>query len=65
VVLPASATSAGFEFSAGDGADTPVTDGMALVWVPRSITVAPDAKVRVRAWDAHEKVVYDGMVPLE
>jgi hypothetical protein len=64
VVLPASATSAGIEFGNGDGADTPVTDGMALGWVPRSIAVTPDAKVRVRAFGADGEVVYDGMVPL-
>ena len=34
VVLPASATAAGFEFGAGSGADV-VTDGMALAWVPQ------------------------------
>ncbi|WP_328613701.1 hypothetical protein OHS18_35345 [Amycolatopsis sp. NBC_00355] len=64
VVLPASATSAGFGFGNGDGADTPVTDGMAVVWVPKNIAVTPDAKVRVRAFDAHDGVVYDGMLPL-
>lgn len=64
VVLPAAATSAGFEFDADNGADLVVTDGMALAWVPRSIAVTPDAKVRVRAWDAKDNLVYDGLLPL-
>ncbi|MEA5362250.1 hypothetical protein VA596_22125 [Amycolatopsis sp., V23-08] len=60
VVLPASATSAGFEFGNGDGADAVVTDGMALAWVPRGYA----GKVHIRAFDAAEKVVYDGTLPL-
>lgn len=64
VALPASATSAGFEFGTGDGADMVVTDGIALAWVPGSYAGKADAKVHVRAFDANEKVVYDGTVPL-
>ncbi len=64
VVLPASATAAGFEFDGGDGADTVVTDGMALVWVPKSAGGTPDAKVHIRAWDAKNTLVYDGSLPL-
>jgi hypothetical protein len=64
VVLPASATAAGFEFDGGDGADTVVTDGMALVWVPKSAGGTRDANVHIRAWDAKNTLVYDGSLPL-
>lgn len=64
VVLPASATSAGFEFGTGSGGDLVVTDGMALGWVPRGYAGKADAKVHVRAFDAHGAVVYDGTLPL-
>ncbi|MCR6488593.1 hypothetical protein M8542_37770 [Amycolatopsis sp. OK19-0408] len=64
VVLPAAATSAGFEFDADNGADLAVTDGMALAWLPRKIALTPEAKVRVRAWDANDRLVYEGSLPL-
>ncbi|WP_410622041.1 hypothetical protein [Amycolatopsis sp. cmx-8-4] len=64
VVLPASATAAGFEFGTDSGGDLVVTDGMALAWVPRSHAGKADAQVHVRAFDAHGEVVYDGTLPL-
>ncbi|WP_410630131.1 hypothetical protein [Amycolatopsis sp. cmx-4-83] len=64
VVLPAAAISAGFEFDADNGADLVVTDGMALAWLPRKIALTPEAKVRVRAWDAEGRLVYDASLPL-
>ncbi|RSD22064.1 hypothetical protein [Amycolatopsis eburnea] len=64
VALPVTATSAAFEFDAGNGADLAVTDGMALAWLPRKAAMAPGAKVRVRAWNAKDELVYDGSLPL-
>ncbi|NBH07583.1 hypothetical protein GTY80_30670 [Amycolatopsis sp. SID8362] len=64
VTLPATATSAGFEFDDGSGADLVVTDGMALAWLPRKAAMEPGAKVRVRAWNAKDELVYDGSLTL-
>jgi hypothetical protein len=62
-VVPSAATSVIVDYGGGNGADTLVTDGMFAVWLPVS-RLKPDAKGHVKAWDAHGKVVYDGMLPL-